>query len=53
MAQEILSSPSVQQMQKVVHVTRKTDVEVAKKIEEVSQKVFEKNREAYRILANK
>lgn len=53
MAQEILSSHSVQQMQKVVHVTSKTDVEVAKKIAEVSQKVFEKNRDAYRILANK
>ena len=53
MAQEILSSTTVRQMQKVVHVTSKTDIEVAKKIAEVSQKVFEKNRGAYRILANK
>lgn len=52
-AKEILSSPAFRQKQKVVHVTSKTDIEVAKKIAEVSQKVFEKNREAYRILANK
>ena len=51
--QEILSSPEYQQAQKIMHVTSKTDIEVAKKIAEVSQKVFEKNREAYRILANK
>ena len=48
-AQEILSSPAYQQ---AIHVISKTDIKVAEKISRVSQKIFEKNREAYRILAN-
>lgn len=50
LAQEILSSPAYQQ---TIHLTSKIDTKVAEKIEKVSQEIFEKNREAYRILANK
>lgn len=52
-AQEIISSHELQQAQKIMHLTSRTNMEVAKKIADVSQKIFEHNREAYRILANK
>lgn len=38
---------------KNVHLTSAMNVEVAEKIERVSKEIFEKNREAYRILANR
>ena len=38
---------------KPVHLTSAMNAEVAEKIERVSKEIFEKNRKAYRILANK
>lgn len=38
---------------KVIHWTSKDSKEVTEKIERVSRRIFEKNREAYRILAGK
>ena len=51
--QKIISSPEFQKSQKIIHLTSNMNIEVAEKIASVSQKIFEKNREAYRILANK
>lgn len=39
--------------EKFVHLTSDKDKKIAEKIDEVSKKIFERNREAYRILANK
>lgn len=39
--------------EKVVHLTSQDSKEVAEKIERVSRRIFEKNREAYRILAGR
>ena len=38
-----------QEQEKIIHLTSDKD----KKVAEVSKKIFERNREAYRILANK
>ena len=42
-----------QNAEKIIHLTSDKDKNVAEKIAEVSKKIFERNREAYRILANK
>ena len=42
-----------EQEKKFIHLTSDKDKKVAEKIAEVSKKIFERNREAYRILANK
>lgn len=39
--------------EKIIHLTSDKDKKVAEKINEVSRKIFERNRKAYRILANK
>ena len=44
---------SEQTAKKIIHLTSDKDKKVAEKINEVSKKIFERNREAYRILANK
>ena len=41
------------QNEKVIHLTSDKNKKVAEKINEVSKKIFERNRKAYRILANK
>lgn len=50
---EIKKNVSLPEYQKIIHLTSNMNVEVAEKIASVSQKIFERNREAYRILANK
>lgn len=47
-----IADGSVDFYKQAVHLTSATDKKVAEKIEKVSQEIFEKNREAYRILAN-
>ena len=42
-----------QEQEKIIHLTSDKDKKVAEKIAEVSKKIFERNREAYRILAGK
>ena len=42
-----------EQEKKFIHLTSDKDKKVAEKIAEVSKKIFERNREAYRILSNK
>lgn len=37
----------------IKHLTSENNKKVAKKISETSQMIFERNREAYRVLANK
>ena len=41
------------QNKKVIHLTSDKDKKVAEKISTASEKIFERNRTAYRILANK
>lgn len=52
-AQKIMSSPEIQQAQKIIHLTSAQSLEVANKIAKISRQIFEQNREAYRMLANK
>lgn len=41
------------QNKKIIHLTSDKDKKIAEKISEVSKKIFERNRTAYKILANK
>ena len=42
-----------QNQKKIIHLTSDKNKKVAEKIDEISKKIFEKNRKAYKILANK
>jgi len=42
-----------EQNKKILHLTSDKDKKIAEKINEVSKKIFERNRKAYRVLANK
>ena len=42
-----------EQNKKIIHLTSDKNKKVAEKISEVSKKIFERNRTAYKILANK
>lgn len=48
-----LKSNSSENDSKIRHLTSANDKAVARKIAEVSKMIFERNRQAYRILANK
>lgn len=51
---EILTEEKTFESQKkIIHLTSDKDKKVAEKMNEISKMIFERNRKAYRILANK